>query len=187
MRFEHILQIYWTKGYFFGGKLFYFDKTCNELITETPGLGSRFKVLLSDRFELGYFIQNQPQELLTSYQQKNHTPLEKPINVLFSQINSVNHQRTELHRLNIIRLYLIKSYRGRCHAIGKPVRGQRTWSNGWNSFNKNTELRTFISEMRRLIRQNKKEEKINYKVVKKKYASKKKKKKTIKSVKKIWF
>jgi hypothetical protein len=39
--------------------------------------------------------------------------------------------------------------------------------------------------MRRLIRQNKKEEKINYKVVKKKYASKKKKRGTIKSVKKI--
>lgn len=106
--------------------MFYFDKTCNELIYETPGLGLHFKKLLSDRFELGYFIQNQPQELLTFYQENNYTPLEKPINVLFSQINSVNHQRSELHRLNIIRLYLIKSYKGRCHALGKPVRGQRT-------------------------------------------------------------
>lgn len=85
---------------------------------------------MEDRFELRYFLQNTPQELLTSYQIQNHTPLEKPINVLFSQINSVNHQRSEIHRLNIIRLYLIKSYRGRCHALGKPVRGQRTWSNG---------------------------------------------------------
>ena len=175
MRFEHILQIYWTKGFFFGGKLFYFDQTCNELISQTPGLGLKFKDLLSARFELDYFLQNRPKELLTDYQDTNHTPLEKPINVLLSQINSVNHQRPELHRLNVIRLYLIKSYKGRCHALGKPVRGQRTWSNAWGSYNKNTELRNFLSEMRRLIRKNKKEEKINFKVVKKKYASKKKK------------
>lgn len=96
------------------------------MISQTPGLGLQFKKLLSERFELGYFLQNRPKELLTSYQETNHTPLEKPINVLLSQINSVNHQRPELHRLNVIRLYLIKSYRGRCHALGKPVRGQRT-------------------------------------------------------------
>jgi ribosomal protein S13 len=99
------------------------------LIDQTPGLGLKFKNVLSERFELGYFLQNRPQELLTQYQEENHTPLEKPINVLLSQINSVNHQRPELHRLNVIRLYLIKSYKGRCHALGKPVRGQRTWSN----------------------------------------------------------
>merc|ERR1712054_736105 len=101
-----------------------------ELITQTPGLGKKFKNLLSDRFELNYFLQNKPQNTLTSYQETNHTPLERPINVLLSQINSVNHQRPELHRLNVIRLYLIKSYKGRCHALGNPVRGQRTWSNG---------------------------------------------------------
>ena len=34
-----------------------------------------------------------------------------------------------LKKLHIIRKYLIKSYSGYCHALGKPVRGQRTWSN----------------------------------------------------------
>ena len=48
------------------------------------------------------------------------------LNVLFSQINSVNNSLDELNRLTIIRLYLIKSYRGKCHALGKPVKGQRT-------------------------------------------------------------
>ena len=180
MRFEHILQIYWTKGFFYGGRLFYFDQTFEELFDQAPGLGVASKQAISDRFELGYFLQFRRKELLLNYQETNHTPMDRSINIIFSQVNTVNNQRNDLHRLNVIRLYLIKSYRGRCHALGKPVRGQRTWSNAWGSYNTNTTLRGFVSEMRRLIRQNKKEEKINYKVVKKKYASRKKKKQATK-------
>jgi ribosomal protein S13 len=66
---------------------------------------------------------------LEDYQNTKKLPLINPINIIYSQINSVNNQLTELTRLNIIRLYLIKSYKGRSHALGKPVRGQRTWSN----------------------------------------------------------
>lgn len=188
MRFEHILQIYWTKGFFYGGKLFYVDQTFDELFTQTPGLGRAVKSKFKDRFELDFFLQFRRTELLLNYQDTNYTSLNRPINIIYSQINSVNNQRQELYRLSLIRLYLIKSYRGRCHALGKPVRGQRTWSNAWNSYNTNTTLRTFISETRRVLLQNKKDEKINYKVVKKKYASKKKKKKnTVKKKQIIWF
>ena len=52
MRFEHVLQIYWTKGFFFGGKLFYFNKTFDSIFENTPGLNRRFKELIMDRFEL---------------------------------------------------------------------------------------------------------------------------------------
>lgn len=187
MRFEHILQIYWTKGYFYGGKLFYVENTFEELFKQTPGLGKTIQNKFKNRFELDYFLKTRKNELLLNYQKTNHTPLNKPINIIFSQINSVNNQIPEIHRLNVIRLYLIKSFRGRCHALGKPVRGQRTWSNAWNSYNINTTLRTFISATRRALMQNKKEEKINYKVVKKKYATKKKKKNTLKKNKIIWF
>ena len=44
MRFEHILQIYWTKGFFYGGKLFYINQTFEELFKQTPGLGGRVKL-----------------------------------------------------------------------------------------------------------------------------------------------
>jgi len=175
MKFEHILQIYWTKGFFFGGKLFYVNQTFKELFAQTPGLKNEVENKFILRFELDFFIKNRQKEFLLNYQETNFTPLNKPINIIYSQINSVNNQRSELHRLSLIRLYLIKSYRGRCHALGKPVRGQRTWSNAWNSYNINTTLRSFISETRKAIQKSKKEEKINYKVVKKKYASKKKK------------
>lgn len=47
-------------------------------------------------------------------------------NNMFSQINSVNNNCEDLKRLRIIRFYLIRSYRGWCHALGKPANGQRT-------------------------------------------------------------
>ena len=188
MKFEHILQIYWTKGYFFGGKLFYFNQTFQELFENAPGLGEKSKKLFIKRFELKYFNQFNKTVDLIDYQRTNHKPLDRPINILFSQINTVNNRIRDLHRLTVIRLYLIKSYRGRCHALGKPVRGQRTWANAWSSYNNNKVLRGFISETRRLLKQSAREEKINFKVVKKKYASKKKKRTTAPKKKQlVWF
>lgn len=188
MKFEHILQIYWTKGYFFGGKLFYFNQTFKELFENTPGLGPKTQQLFIKRFELSFFNTKHKTVDLVDYQKTNFKPLDRPINILFSQLHTVNSRINELHKLSVIRLYLIKSYRGRCHALGKPVRGQRTWANGWNSYNTNKVLRSFISETRKLIKQSAREEKINFKVVKKKYASKKKKKTNAPKKKQLlWF
>jgi ribosomal protein S13 len=50
----------------------------------------------------------------------------KIINMYFSHLVSINHSIFELLKYNAIRLYLIKSHRGRCLALGKPSRGQRT-------------------------------------------------------------
>jgi len=187
MKFEHILQIYWTKGFFFGGRLFYFDLTMSDLFLQLPGLGKNFKKLLISRFELTYFLKLNNQ-LINNYQSSTHKTLLQPLNVIFSQVNTVNNRFTDLQNLNIIRLYLIKSYRGRCHALGKPVRGQRTWSNAWNSYNINKNLRNFIGETRKQIKKNAKPEKINFKVLKKKYTSKKKKStNTVKKKKILWF
>ena len=60
------------------------------------------------------------------YENETSRVILKPLNILLSQVHTVNNQYTDLLRLIIMRLYLIRSYRGRCHAIGKPVRGQRT-------------------------------------------------------------
>lgn len=60
------------------------------------------------------------------YENQTKRFIVQPLNIILSQISTVNSQLPELHRLIIIRMYLIRSYRGRCHAIGKPVKGQRT-------------------------------------------------------------
>ena len=186
MRFEHILQIYWTKGLFFGGKLFYTNKTWDEIFNNTPGLGVSTKHLLLSRFEVNHSIEAVSREI-NDLENFRKLDVVNTLNVIFSQINSVNNSPNELKRLNIIRSYLIKSYRGKCHALGKPVRGQRTWANAWNSYNVNKSLRVFISNTKRQLKQNMKEEKINYKMTKKKYATKSKKINKTVHKKNIWF
>ena len=79
--------------------------------------------LLSDRFELNSVSRR---KIITETQIELNIPLVSTLNIIFSQINSVNNDPVRIQKLNVIRLYLIKSFRGRCHAIGKPVRGQRT-------------------------------------------------------------
>jgi hypothetical protein len=90
------------------------------------------------------------------------------MNIILSQMTSVNHQISEIHHFNLIRLYLIKSYRGKAQAMGKPSRGQRTWSNAWTAYNYNKVIRNFIVIIQRNLNKDKKVEKINYKVLKKK-------------------
>lgn len=128
MRFENIIKLYWSKGFFFGGNLHYFDKSVEDLLVLMPGFNRKFYLLIKNRFELTVrfgirYI------LIPDYELRYFKIIRVPINLILSQINSVNSNHSELVRYNIIRLYLIKSYRGRSHALGKPVRGQRTWSN----------------------------------------------------------
>ena len=93
----------------------------------------------------------------------------KLINILLSQIVSVNNQVNEIQKANLIRLYLTKTYRGRAQALGKPSRGQRTWSNAWTSYYYNKTIRNFITNIQKNLNTTKKDEQINYKIVQKKY------------------
>lgn len=186
MRFEHILQIYWTKGLFFGGKLFYTDKSWSEVFSNTPGLGPSIKLKLLRRFELQNNLQLINKDI-AHIETQNKVNIISTLNIIFSQLNSVNNLAHDLKTLVIIRLYLTKSYKGKCHALGKPVNGQRTWSNAWNSFHVNRVLRKFISETRRQLSKDTKKEKINFKLTKKKYAPQKIKNKSVLTVKKMWF
>jgi ribosomal protein S13 len=138
------------------------------------GLGSKFESLLLKRFELTtfYFSFSKNTHILT-YFNNSYKSLVKTLNILFSQINNVNSTTLELRRLNILRKYLIKSYQGYCHSVGKPVRGQRTWSNGWNSFKCNNTLRSFINKVKHLQSSNKNDQtKVDYRKIKKKYTLK---------------
>ena len=186
IKFEHILQIYWTKGLFFGGKLFYTNKTFYEIFYLTPGLGRTFKKNILDKLELKNSIKVNTTSVL-SFKSIYKKELVGFLNHYYSQVSSVNNNIFDLKRINIIRLYLIKSYKGRCHALGKPVRGQRTWSNAWSSYKNNLTLRRFVSETKNNLSKNKLPEKINYKLIKKKYVTKQKKIKKVEQKKSIWI
>lgn len=188
MRFENVLQIYWTKGFFFGGNVLTFNQSLADLILDLYGFSRFFFKSIILRFELT-FIKFKPTVMYDEYKESSNKGIIKPFNVILSQISSVNHYLGDLKRLNIIKLFLIKSHKGRSHALGKPVRGQRTWSNSWNSYNVNKTLRFFISETSAQLKMQTRPEKINYKTVKKKYAPKKSNNKKDKKPKQsmFWF
>merc|ERR1711976_135552 len=112
-------------GFFYGGKLFYFDKTIDEVFLNTPGLSASSRKRVLNRLEIPNTL-NSFKVSVTDLSKINNTTLTTPLNIIFSQINSVNNQVPDLKKLNTLRLFLTKSYRGRCHALGKPVKGQRT-------------------------------------------------------------
>ena len=132
------------------------------------GFGHSFISKIFSRLELNFSI-SLLQTDLVNLNLQSRRELIYFFNNLFSQINSVNNTYEDVKRLHIIRLYLIRSYKGWCHALGKPVRGQRTWSNAWSSYKSNRTLRQFIIETVRKMSKTKKVEKINYRLVKKKY------------------
>ena len=184
MKFEHVLHIYWTKGLFINAHLLPFNTNFNTMFRTTKGFSWATKNSLIRRFEL-FSLERQPNESLSDL--GLHIPM--AMNVIFSKLTSVNHVIAEITRFSLLRLYLIKTTRGRSHALGKPSRGQRTWSNAWSAYSTNNETRAFISAYQKLNKQNVKEEKINYKLKKKKSLRRKKKEGVTKEVVRVnhWF
>lgn len=87
----------------------------------TGGYSYSMKKLLISRFEMSSLIRNPDQSISQIY-----PTLPQSLNKMFSEITSVNNTVEDLTRFNLIKLYLIKTTRGKSHALGKPSRGQRT-------------------------------------------------------------
>ena len=121
MKFEHVLKIYWTKGLLFNNTLEPFTTPIENLFKNTNMFGQAARNALIERFEIHSTVTN-----------RNFTLGDEGVNMLnsvntfFSQFSSVNGRLRELQRLVLIRLFLVKTFRGRSHALGKPSRGQRT-------------------------------------------------------------
>ena len=108
-------------------------ETIVQLINRLYGLKNKFKFYLEKRLEsnLNFLIKNLNEDeldifLIASYK-------------IISYDSSFKLKR----RLKILYLDALGSYRGWRHYKGLPVRGQRTWSNGWSSFKCNTLLRSY--------------------------------------------
>ena len=170
MKFEHVLKIYWTKGFLFNNTLQPFSTPLINLFSQTNLLNISTHQLIVSRFEITNFVTNRK----TSLHGFDSLNLEA-LNIFFSQFSSVNGKLRDLQKLIFIRLYLIKTVRGRSHALGKPSRGQRTWSNSWTAYNYNKVTRTFINDFQKTLDKNKLSFKINYKLPKKKQKIGKKK------------
>lgn len=163
MKFEQLLQVYWSKGFYYAGRMRSFNATIDQLFGELNGLQFYSKFLFIKRFEFGYFKHKLNPNLNTLDIDERRV-----INMYLSQMSSVNHEIETLLRYNLIRLFLIKTFRGKAQALGKPSRGQRTWSNAQTSSKIVSPLKTFVSEMRKTYFKKKKVESKNKKILKKK-------------------
>lgn len=91
------------------------------------GFGPKFNKLLLKRLELStFFLYYTNVYYFITYSTLFIKNFIKIINIILSQVSNVNTGLLKLKNLNILRHYLIKSYKGYCHSIGKPVNGQRT-------------------------------------------------------------
>jgi ribosomal protein S13 len=85
------------------------------------GLGAKSKINFLKRFELTIFkVKFEKKFMAISLDRR------KIINMYLSQLFSINNSIDELIKYNVIRLYLIKSFRGKAQSMGKPSHGQRT-------------------------------------------------------------
>lgn len=184
MKFEQLLQIYWSRGFLYGGKLHPFQVDMQDFFESKSGLGPKARKKFIQRFELNYFLFKKD-ELLTVLSLDRR----KIINMYLSRITSINNNIFELIKYNFIRLYLIRTFRGRCSALGKPSKGQRTWSNASNAYKCNRLIRVFISQVRKNNVIEKKTESLNLKMIKKKVRKTAPKIKMVftKKKKNLWF
>ena len=187
MKFEQLLRIYWSRGFLYGGKTQSFNVGFKEFFDDKPGLKNKSITIFIKRFELQHF--SLPENTEKTFSSKLSLDRRKIINMYLSQIISINHNIFEILKYNLIRLYLIKTFRGRCHALGKPSRGQRTWSNAQNAGKCNKITRNFIQEVKKFNFVEKKQESLSKKFVKKKIKKKAPKIKMIftKKKKNLWF
>jgi len=184
MKFEQLLQIYWSKGFVYGGRTYKFDYSLNSFFLDKPGLSRKNKDLFLKRFELYHFVTDNSKSLNTLSLDKR-----KIINMYFSRFGNINNSIFELIKFNLVRLYLIKSFKGRAQAMGKPSRGQRTWSNASNAYKVNRVLRAFILQVKKNNVIEKKTQSLNLKYLKKKTkkTSPKIKMLFVKQYKNLWF
>ena len=171
MKFEHVLQIYWSKGFLMSGQLQNFHTSFHDLFVIPKGCAKSTKNALINRFE-HYKLAKNPYQSLHIL----GTVVALSLNILFSQNSNVNSSITEVVKHNCIRLYLIKTTRGRSQALGKPSRGQRTWSNAWTAYHLNTVIRTFINFHQKIELSTATKTVRNYKLIEKKSLRRQRKK-----------
>ena len=144
MNFEQLLQIYWSKGFFYNGNLQSFNLNLNNLFKTFNNFNFRNKIKFIQRLELTSFKIDYFKQLSLL------TPgFKRILNIYLSQLININYNYIHLIKYTLIRLYLIKTFRGKCNFLGKPSRGQRTWSNRKTAQKLNKSLKFFINEVKK--------------------------------------
>ena len=97
MKFEQLLQIYWSRGFLYSGKVRSFNTTLTSFFDENLGMSEYVKKQFVKRFEINHFIAKR-EESFTSLTLERR----KIINMYLSRIISINNNINELIKYNLI-------------------------------------------------------------------------------------
>ena len=112
------------KGFFFDIKInFYKDVNLIIAFRNLKGLSRQFFYI----FKIFHNFYNKESFFLNNF--INNFKVLKSLNIFFLKILSIFVRIFDIVNLSNLRLYYIRHYRGICVFIGKPSKGQRTWSN----------------------------------------------------------
>jgi ribosomal protein S13 len=95
-----------------------------EMFNNLAGFGKPTRHNFIKRFEYRFFLKHHFYKNFSFINM--NAEHKKLINMYVSQLIYTSNDIYNLTRLNLIRLYLVKSFRGRAQMLGKPSRGQRT-------------------------------------------------------------
>ena len=124
MKSEKLIYLLWTRYFLIHGLFLNCLTNIFILFKSVSGLNLYFKMKVWNRLEL---IATKKSisigiNVLTKVEQF-------VVNRLLFNYSSINHSYKLILKLHAVRLFLIKNYRGKAQFLGKPSKGQRTWSN----------------------------------------------------------
>lgn len=136
--YKYILK----SGFYFNGKFITYKYfTLLKVISMFYGLNKYRFILYFYRLE--YQLGENKFKILNKNKNK-YLYFYKIINFYILKILPIYFKFSSLRNLYIIRKWKINSYEGLCHKKGKPVHGQRTWSNANTSKRNNLYLRSYL-------------------------------------------
>ena len=137
-------------GFYFNNKfIFYKYFTLKKVITMFYGI-SKYRFLFYFK-RLEWQLGNNRYKIESKISNK-YVKFYKIINMYILKLLPIYFKFSSLRNLYIIRKWKIEAYEGLCHQKGKPVHGQRTWSNASTAKNNNLYLRSYLKEKKRTIK-----------------------------------
>lgn len=154
MKFDHLLKIYWARYFLYGGCTFPFQTSFRNLRLTLPGLNWRTFKAFYRRFDINFRIKGVWNWNVFHWGEAKR----RTLNIYFAKMLSVNDGTEEWVRINMIRHFLIRSYRGKAMALNKPCHGQRTRSNARTAYYARNAFKLFIAKLRQKQQQKRKRE-----------------------------
>jgi ribosomal protein S13 len=121
LKSDQLILVYWARGLYYNSRVVEFIHSLHNFLSLNAGINVSSLNILLKRLEINKQNFGLKLNLLAFSTQQQYA-----LNNELSAVASTNYPVRMLYRFNILKLFFIRSYKGICHILGKPVHGQRT-------------------------------------------------------------